>query len=149
MSQELKLVPVLAIRRGLARRCPACGSGGLFRAWFSMRPSCPRCALVFERIEGQWLGSLGLNTIITFGLLFVLVVAGVFATAPDVAVLPLVLAAVAVGGLFPVLFFPWSRTVWLAIDLLMRPPTDAELDAGAEGVRVRPPDPPGRPSRHR
>jgi hypothetical protein len=66
-----------------------------------------------------------------------------------VAVLPLVLAAVVVGGLFPVLFFPWSRTVWLAIDLLMRPPTDAELDAGVEGVRVRPPDPPGRPSRHR
>ncbi|MEO1065162.1 MAG: DUF983 domain-containing protein [Actinomycetota bacterium] len=149
MPQELKLVPVLTVRRGLARRCPACGSGGLFRAWFSMRERCPRCSLVFERIEGQWLGSLGLNTIVTFVLLFVLVVAGVFATAPDVAVVPLVLAAVVVGGLFPILFFPWSRTIWLAVDLLMRPPTDAELDVTADGVRVQPPSTPGRPPGHR
>ena len=62
-----------------------------------MRERCPRCSLVFERIEGQWLGSLGLNTIITFALLFVVVVAGVFATAPDVAVVPLVIAAVPIG----------------------------------------------------
>ncbi len=111
-----------------------------------MRERCPRCRLVFERIEGQWLGSLGLNTIVTFALLFLLVVVGVFATAPDVPVLPLVIAAVAVGALFPMLFFPWSRTVWLAIDLLMRAPTTDELDAGADGVRVQPPSSPGRSS---
>ncbi|MEM8904978.1 MAG: DUF983 domain-containing protein [Actinomycetota bacterium] len=147
MSEELKLVPVLTLRRGLARRCPACGSGGLFRAWFRMRERCPRCGLLFERIEGQWLGSLGINTIVTFVLLFVLVVAGVFATAPDVAVTPLIVAAVAIGGLFPALFFPWSRTLWLSIDLLMRPPTTDELDATTEGVRVLPPTSPGRPPR--
>lgn len=111
-----------------------------------MQPRCPRCGLVFERIEGQWLGSLGLNTIVTFALLFVLVIGGVFATAPDVAVMPLMIAAVAIGGLFPVIFFPWSRTLWLAMDLLMRPPTDDELDVRAEGVRVQPPNTPGRPS---
>ncbi len=110
-----------------------------------MRDRCPRCRLAFERIDGQWLGSLGLNTIVTFALLFVLVVVGVFATAPEVAVTPLVIAAVAVGALFPAAFFPWSRTLWLAIDLLMRPPTTDELDAGADGVRVQPPTPPGRP----
>jgi uncharacterized protein (DUF983 family) len=136
VAQELKLVPLLALRRGLTRRCPACGAGGIFRAHFSMRDRCPRCGLVFERIEGQWLGSLGINTMLTFALLFVVTVSGVFATAPDVAVTPLVLAALAIAIVFPTAFFPYSRTFWLAIDLLMRPPTTDELDATADGVRV-------------
>ena len=33
----------LAIRRGLRCRCPACGEGGLFRAYLKVADACERC----------------------------------------------------------------------------------------------------------
>lgn len=69
--------------RGLRRRCPLCGGGGLFRRWFTMVERCPRCGLNLERIEGHWIGALGMNTIVTFGAVLVAVVVGFAATYPD------------------------------------------------------------------
>jgi uncharacterized protein (DUF983 family) len=31
------------LRRGIARRCPACGEGPLFRGYLSVLPICPAC----------------------------------------------------------------------------------------------------------
>lgn len=42
--------PGPAILRGLRRRCPACGEGGLFRGYLSVAPACPRCG---EALEGH------------------------------------------------------------------------------------------------
>ena len=33
----------VGIRRGLSRRCPACGKGPLFDGYLSIRPTCPVC----------------------------------------------------------------------------------------------------------
>ncbi len=45
-----------AIRRGVKRRCPHCGEGRLFRAWFTMYDRCAQCQLVFLRNSGDtWL----------------------------------------------------------------------------------------------
>jgi uncharacterized protein (DUF983 family) len=109
------------LARALARRCPVCAQAGLFRRWFTMVERCPRCSLRFERIEGHWLGALGLNTIISFTLLFVVVVAGLVLSHPDYAMLPLAVAAGATAVLVPLAFFPFSKTLWTAIDLIMRP----------------------------
>ncbi len=134
MPEELTLPPGPTLWRGVTRRCGACGRGRLFRRWFSMVERCPGCGLMFERIDGHWTGSLGLNTIVTFSVLFWVIVAGTLLTAPDVPVGPLVAASVAVGVGLPLALFPFTRTAWLAIDLLMRPPTTAEVDASAAGV---------------
>lgn len=40
--EEARSVPN-AIRRGLAERCPACGEGGMFRAYLKVVDGCPRC----------------------------------------------------------------------------------------------------------
>lgn len=32
------------VRRGLCRRCPACGQGSLFRGFLQVRRHCPACA---------------------------------------------------------------------------------------------------------
>jgi hypothetical protein len=85
-----------------------------------MVPVCPRCGLRFERTEGHWLGYLGLNIIVSFSLLFVVLVVGFILSAPDFDVVPLLIAGVLVSVVFPVLFLPWSRTLWTAIDLRMR-----------------------------
>lgn len=124
-------MPPLTMRRTLGRalllRCPVCGGGDLFSRWFAMAEHCPTCGFRFHRVEGHWIGSLGMNTIVSFGALLVAVVAGVALTMPDPPLAPLIAVAVGVAVVVPVAFFPWSRTLWSAIDLLMRPlePDDA------------------------
>jgi uncharacterized protein (DUF983 family) len=45
-----------AIRRGLARRCPHCGQGPLFKGFAETLERCPQCGLVYERNPGDtWL----------------------------------------------------------------------------------------------
>lgn len=116
------------LARGLARRCPVCGQGKLFRHWFTMVDRCPQCGLRFERIDGHWLGALGLNTIVSFATLFVVVVIGLVLSAPDFRMAPLLGAAVATAVLVPLIFFPSSKTLWTAVDLLMRPLEPGEAD---------------------
>jgi uncharacterized protein (DUF983 family) len=116
--------------RGITRRCPVCGQGHLFRHWFRMIEVCPRCGLRFERTEGHWTGDLGINTIVSFGALLVTLLGGFLLTYPDVPAVPLLVASFGVAIVAPVLFFPFSKTIWLAIDLQIRPPADGEVDPG-------------------
>lgn len=110
------------LARGLARRCPVCGASGLFRRWFTLRERCPRCNFALEqRVEGHWLGSLGMNTIVSFGALFVTMAIGLAIAYPDGSLGPLLVVAVAVAVVVPLVFFPFSKTLWSAIDLAMRP----------------------------
>jgi len=109
------------LRRGLARRCPLCGSGGLFRRWFTIVDRCPRCGFRLERIEGHWLGALGINTMVSITLVLVAVVVAFIATYPDGSVTGAVAAIVATAVVVPLAFYPVSKTMWSAIDLAMRP----------------------------
>lgn len=128
--------PSTVLWRGLTRRCPVCGGGGLFHRWFSMAPRCPRCDFRFEREQGHWVGSLGVNTIVSFGALLATIVGGVIATAPDIPVVPLTAASCAVAVTVPLLAFPFTRTIWSAIDLLMSPPAAGELARPAPDAEV-------------
>jgi uncharacterized protein (DUF983 family) len=116
------------LRRGVRRRCPVCGQGRLFRWWVRMIERCPRCRLRFQREPGEWLGSWFLNICLAQVLVVTFVIAGVVAFYPH----PPIAVLATVGGagtvVFPLWFFPYSRTIWVAIDLAMRP---LEL---AEGV---------------
>ena len=110
----------LLLRRGLTVRCPLCGGRGLFQRWFTMVDRCPRCRLRTERVEGHWLGSLGMNTIVSFAAVLLAVVLGVLLGYPD-ALTVAVVGVVATAVIVPIAFFPVSRTLWSAIDLAMRP----------------------------
>ncbi len=131
--------PVRMLARGLVRRCPLCGQGRLFRLWFSLAERCPCCHLRFERIEGHWLGALGLNTIVSFTVLFVVVVAGLVLSHPDYRMAPLIAAAAGTAVVVPLVFFPSSKTLWTAIDLCMRPlePGEARQHPGLVERRER------------
>ena len=98
-----------------------CGHGPPFRRWVRMAPACSRCGLRFRRIDGQWLGSWFLNICVAQTAVVLILVVGVALTYPDppFAALAAVDAAAAVA--VPLLFFPYSRTLWVAIDLAMRP----------------------------
>jgi len=107
--------------RGVRRRCPVCGQGRLFRRWFVMVERCPRCHLRFERAEGHWLGAIGIGTILVFGLLFAVLAIGFVATYPDPPVATLTALGLIIAVGVPLLLFPVTRTLWTAIDILMRP----------------------------
>ena len=40
-----------------------------------MVEDCPTCGLHFERVEGHWIGAIGINTIVSFGALLITIVA--------------------------------------------------------------------------
>ena len=108
------------LARGLALHCPLCGGGGLFHRWFTMRERCPRCSFRLERVEGHWLGAWFLNILVSSAAVLVAVVLGSVTTYPG-SLVPAVVAVVAVGVVVPLVFFPWSKTLWSAIDLAMCP----------------------------
>jgi uncharacterized protein (DUF983 family) len=102
--------------RGLTRRCARCGSGHLFRRWFSMVPDCPGCGLHFEREQGYWAGALAINTILAGGLFTVVFVVMLVLMLPDVAVGPMLGVLVPIVVLGPAVAYPFSKTVWVAVD---------------------------------
>ena len=111
------------VLRGLVRHCPRCGGGGLFSGWFRLKERCPSCGLRFEREEGFWLGAYVINMALgESGLVvFFIVLIAVAFNGGHINPWPFVAAAVliCVGG--PLLTYPFSRTTWSAIDLIMRP----------------------------
>lgn len=116
------------VRRALRRRCPYCGAKGFLDGWFRLAERCPNCGLRTDRVVGHWVGAVGMNTILTFGVLFLVLVVGLFATYPDIAIGPVLGASVGAAILVPVVAWPFSQTLWTAVDIMMRPVTDHELD---------------------
>jgi uncharacterized protein (DUF983 family) len=109
--------------RALTLRCPRCGTRGIFRSWFRLKPECPTCGLVLERGESEdhWFGAVAVNLVAAELLGIGAIVVWFIATWPDVP-----WTAVQYGGplimiALPVLFYPFSRALWLAWDLYFRP----------------------------
>ena len=102
--------------RGLTRRCPRCGSGQLFHRYFAMVADCPRCGLHFEREPGYWTGALAINIGVIFAIFAVAFVVILAFTVPDVPVGPTLAILVPVMVLGPILVYPFSKTLWMAVD---------------------------------
>jgi uncharacterized protein (DUF983 family) len=116
--------------RGLTRRCARCGSGHLFKHYFTMVDDCPNCGLHFEREPGYFAGALAIN-IMAVGALFAIVFVALLAvTIPDVPVVELLIVLIPIAGFGPVIFYPFSKTIWVAIDraFLMRLDRNERVD---------------------
>ena len=105
-----------ALARGLTRRCPRCGKGSLFRNWLVIADVCPTCHLRFERGDGYWLGSMALNLVVTEVIFVVALVVLLVATWPDVPWTGVMFALVAINIAVPLVFHPFSRTIWVAVE---------------------------------
>jgi hypothetical protein len=84
-----------------------------------MVKQCPRCGLVFEQDEGSRLGSAMVNYAVVGLCLVVYIGVGFVLTLPDPPVVPLVLGAIAVILVVALAFFPFAKTIWAAIDLVL------------------------------
>jgi uncharacterized protein (DUF983 family) len=107
-----------ALFRGATRRCPRCGKGKLFKRWFRMTDPCPRCNLAFERENAAFLGSMTLNYAVTAIAFVIVLIVGMVITVPDIAVWPILAASFVVIMIVPFLFYPFSKTLWSALDYL-------------------------------
>ncbi|HEY8116802.1 MAG TPA: DUF983 domain-containing protein [Actinomycetota bacterium] len=105
--------------RGATRRCPRCGSGRLFSSWFKIRDRCPRCGLRLEREEGGFLGAMTLNYLFTAVVWLVVLVVWLAMDLPDLHVPALTVTSIAIAALVPLLFWPFSKTIWASVDFLI------------------------------
>lgn len=130
-TTQLGLKPNRLLVRGLFGRCPVCGAGKQFRRWFSMKERCPNCDLRHERVEGHWIGAIGVNTVAVMGLMLIVLIVVAITVAMSDSDLPvglLLVVEITIAALGPLVFFPPSRQLWTAIDLLMRPLKPGEVD---------------------
>ena len=97
------------LRRGAA-------PGHLFRRYFTMVDDCPRCGLHFEREPGYWAGALAINIGIAGAVFVAVFVTALVLTVPDVPVAPLLAVLVPLMILMPILAYPFSKTLWVAVD---------------------------------
>jgi uncharacterized protein (DUF983 family) len=116
--------------RALLLRCPNCGARGIFAKWGQLKQRCPECGLWLERGEGDYyLGAytvslIFIETVFAIGFVAVLVL-----TWPDPPWDLIQWGGAVVLAASVVIAYPFSKTIFLAIDLTFRPVTPDDLSA--------------------
>ncbi len=116
----------VVLARALGRRCPACGARGLFDGWFRIRESCPACGILTDRREPDYfLGAVLVNFIVAESLAVGAAVVVLLATWPAPRWGLTFAGGLLCAVLAPIVCYPISKTLWLGVDLLIRPPVYA------------------------
>ena len=105
----------------------------MFQRWIVMEQTCPNCNLILDRNEPDYfLGSYVINFVTAEFMIAAGALAVILSTWPDVpwTTLKWTLIGLMIPG--PILFYPFAKTLWLAIDLTLRPPTWADLSGHGE-----------------
>jgi len=111
------------IRRSLLRQCPRCANrSAWFTSWFKQGERCIGCGIKRTRdTDGHELGSMTVASVVNIVLIMVAMGIAIALTAPDVPVLTLYIVLASAALVFPVLTWPVTHTLWMAIDLVARP----------------------------
>jgi len=118
-------------------RCPHCGGGPIFTSWSRLLPVCPVCGLGLERGEqGYWLGAYFVNLMVVEAVFAALLVVALWWTWPDPPWQGIEWGLAAALVIPPFLLYPWSHTIFLAFDLLFRPPAPEDFEAPREPAPV-------------
>jgi uncharacterized protein (DUF983 family) len=103
------------VGRAFRRVCPYCGQSKLFKRWFNMNDQCPHCGVVYNREDGYFLGAFAMNLLIAeflgIGAVIIILIRS------SLSIIEQEVIAVGVAILLPLLFYPFSRTLWMALDL--------------------------------
>lgn len=126
MSERVTIQRFLHLTwRALTLRCPRCGGGSLFQNWWTLKPHCPRCGFALDRGEKDfWIGGYAVNLVLAEFIVTGILLTVVLTTWPDVPWTFVQFGGAALAVIFPFLFFPLSRVLWLAWDYCFRPVRD-------------------------
>jgi uncharacterized protein (DUF983 family) len=123
------------VARALLLRCPNCGGGGLFKRWVHMESTCSRCHLKLDRGEADYfIGGYVINFVTAEFAVAAGALAAILLTWPDVPWNAVKWGLLALMVPLPVLTYPVAKTLWLAIDLVFRPVTWADLAGHGENA---------------
>jgi uncharacterized protein (DUF983 family) len=124
---------VRIIGRAAVRRCPNCGSRGIFRNYLQQLDCCPGCHLKLDRGERDFfIGAYTINLIVAEMLVFFGGLAVLLVTWPDVPWRGLMWGLVALIVIAPIILYPLSRQLWLACDLVFQPAEDTDFAPAKE-----------------
>ena len=120
--------PIVLLWRALRLRCPNCGGRPLFKKWLQMQERCPSCGMRLERgEEGYQVGAYMFNIVaaeLFFAAVFLITLAYRWPAPPwDL----LLYGGMAMMVVTPVLFYPFSKDVFLAVDMIFRPPAPEDF----------------------
>ncbi len=101
------------VGRGLRHRCPKCGEGRLFRRLLAMNDACSGCGLDFKREQGYYIGAMYINYGVTTAVLLAVALPLIDKVPMAHLLWPLAVFSI----IFPIWFFRYSRSLWLAVDL--------------------------------
>lgn len=119
---------IVALGRALRLRCPVCGRAPVMRSWFRANLTCANCHFQFNRSEsGYEVGSLAVNTALSLLTLVVGIPLAIWLSWPAPNYDAITIITVVVALILPVALFPWSKTLYLALDVSFREPTDADF----------------------
>jgi uncharacterized protein (DUF983 family) len=108
--------------RAATLHCPECGGGHLFRRWVVMQPRCDRCQLRLDRgAPGHFVGAYLVNLIIAELLFAGGLLVWMLSVWPDVPWDAVQYVAVAAMAIAPLALYPFTRTIWLAADIIIDP----------------------------
>jgi hypothetical protein len=88
----------------------------------------------FEREPGYWVGAVIINTTVTFATFIGVFLLLVALTLPDVPWGVVMGVTISANALIPFIFYPISKTVWLALELSWHPLEAGEINAAADRV---------------
>jgi uncharacterized protein (DUF983 family) len=118
-----------AYGQALRLRCPVCGQGRLFRR-MTMLKHCPHCGFRYEREPGYFTNTVAINYGVACLPIF-FIVAPLAYLHPHSA-MPIIGLGFFFAIVLPLVCFRHVRSLWLATDLLVRPPVPSEFDAPDE-----------------
>jgi uncharacterized protein (DUF983 family) len=120
--------------RALGRRCPNCGARGIFASYTELREACPQCGLRLHRGESDFFIGAYLLNLVAVELLFALMLTVVaITTYPNTPWTGIEIGGIVLMIVGAVLCYPFSKSLWLAADLVFRPMTEEELQWHREG----------------
>ena len=120
-----------ATGRALRLRCIVCGKAPIMASWFRAHATCPNCGFRNDRSEsGYEVGSLAVNTALTLVFLLVGIVGAVWLGWPDPNWDAITIGTVVAALALPFLLFPWTKSLYLALDVSWRRPRPEDFTSG-------------------
>lgn len=96
-----------------------------------MHERCVLCGLKFEREDGYWVGAMIINTTVTFAAFLLVFGGSAVLTWPDVPWMAVLLVTALVNLAVPIVFYPVSKSLWLALEMGWHPLEEAEVAEAA------------------
>lgn len=114
---------LVGLGRAFVRHCPYCGGGDIFEGWFTLKQQCPTCGVTYADEDGYFLGAYPINLVAT-ELLAAAIVIGLIIWS-DLSVLEMQIIGVTLAVGLPLLGYPFSLLIWIALDITFHPPDRA------------------------